>query len=1024
MTEKLMLLHLSDIHIKKSSDAILVRAESIASATFPRLPEVHTVAIVVSGDIAYSGKAEEYKLAVTFIEKIKAEICKEVPRIQIEVFVCPGNHDCDFTLHDDTRDAVLAKIRSLEGADPSISLIKTASSVTNEFFEFRAQISNYTWNHEDRLSWQTTIGIKNHRVGFRCLNVAWMSELREKQGTLVYPSSAVKPFGFDERTDLSVTLLHHPFNWLGQSTYRSFQAAVRRESHLIFTGHEHFQNVVETNDLRSSSSVSIEGGVLHEESTPDLSTFNIVIVDLSTKQYLMELFSWNGSHYHPQADDGEWGSLRALPSKGRPAYELQSDFSKWLNDPGANFSHSAKKDLEIDDVFIWPELRLLDDPAPIKKQVSGAYFEDIENLNGGIFLRGDEKSGKTTLLRQYFKSYYNRGFLPLYFRASWFTKIHRKEPLKALKHAFERQYSKRDREAWLQESKDQRVLFLDDIDGCSLSPDSLGECLTGLFEYFSGVIVTARDGVAAMDVLALERVEALHSFQQYEIREFGHKKRFELVCKWAEIGGESEESATWSQTIDKWEKDLTTAVGRQFVPAVPIYLLTLLQSIESGRTADLQNSAFGHYYQFLVTSSLQNVGIQREQWSEVMNYCANLAWFVHSSGKRQFSHKELEGFNSAFSREFTPVSFGQRERHLKQANILATVEGQLEFKYPYLYYYFLGQYLADRIHENEIEQVIIRLCDDLHLRDNANVLLFTSHHTKSPVIYERIAAALDKCFENEPVFDFEHDVQSLNNLVDTAPSLIYEEDTARRSRASIREHQDRSEEVATVATDGPDDANGVLGADVADIPSAITRLFRGMEILGQFLKNHYGTTKNPIKDELIDKLLKSALRGLHGATFLLRNDAASLAAHLERILAEGRPDLPSDIVKSNAKRIVFDIIGMLTFAFVQKAGSTVGSTYLKDNLTSVVEKNSSLGFNLIEMSYLLDLPESIPFAQLKALNKSIEKNVFSQALLSSMALKHLHLFKVPYRDKQRLCEELGIKLQRQLALDHDRRTRR
>jgi hypothetical protein len=1016
MTQKLMLLHLSDIHIKTSSDAILARAASIASATFPRLPEIHTLALVVSGDIAFSGTADQYELAITFIEQIKAAIRKEVPRVQIEVFVCPGNHDCDFSLHDDTRDAVLAKIRTLEGADPSGSLIKTASSVEDAFFAFRDQVSGYKWNHDDRLSWQTSIGIGNHRVGFRCLNIAWMSELREKQGTLVYPSSAVRPFGFDAKTDLAVTLLHHPFNWLGQSTYRPFQAAVRRESHLIFTGHEHFQNVVETNDLRSSSSVSIEGGVLYDKLTPDLSTFNIVIVDLATKQYLMELLTWNGSRYLPQVDDGEWGSLRALPTKGRPAYDLQSEFAKSLNDPGANFSHSAKKDLEIDDVFIWPELRLLDDPAPIKKQVSGAYLEDIENLNGGIFLRGDEKSGKSTLLRQYFKSYYNRGFLPLYFRASWLTKIHRTEPLKALKHALDRQYRKADREAWLQESKDQRVLFIDDIDGCSLSPEALGECLTGLFEYFSGVIATARDGTAAMDVLALERVEALHSFQQYEIREFGHKKRFELVCKWAEIGGESEDSATWSQTIDKWEKDLTTAVGRQFVPAVPIYLLTLLQSIESGRTADLQNSAFGHYYQFLVTSSLQNVGIEREQWSEVMNYCANLAWFVHSSGRRQFSKTELEGFNSVFSKEFTPVAFGQRERHLMQANILATVEGQLEFKYPYLYYYFLGQYLADRIHEKEIEQVIVQLCDDLHLRDNANVLLFTSHHTKSPVIYERIAAALDKCFADEPVFDFERDVELLNNLVDSAPSLIYEEDSARRSRASVREQQDRSEDVAADSGEAAD--------DMAEIPSAITRLFRGMEILGQFLKNHYGTTKNPIKDELIDKLLKSALRGLHGATLMIREDAVSLAAHIERILAEGRPDLPSDVVKANAKRIVFDIIGMITFAFVQKAGSTVGSTYLKDNLTSVVRKSDSLGYNLIEMSYQLDLPEAIPFARLKVLNKSVEKNVFSQALLSSMALKHLHLFKVSYKDKQRLCEELGIKLQRQLALDHDRRTRR
>jgi hypothetical protein len=142
-----------------------------------------------------------------------------------------------------------------------------------------------------------------------------------------------------------------------------------------------------------------------------------------------------------------------------------------------------------------------------------------------------------------------------------------------------------------------------------------------------------------------------------------------------------------------------------------------------------------------------------------------------------------------------------------------------------------------------------------------------------------------------------------------------------------------------------------------------------------------------------------------------------------KALADGRPDLQPDVVKASAKKIVFDFIGMVTYAFIQKASSAVGSTYLKGNLSSVVERSNSLGYRLIEMSYQLDLPEAIPFTRLRALNKSIEKNVFSQALLSSMAFKHLHLFKVPYKDKQRICEELGIKLQQQLALDHSRRIR-
>jgi hypothetical protein len=317
-------------------------------------------------------------------------------------------------------------------------------------------------------------------------------------------------------------------------------------------------------------------------------------------------------------------------------------------------------------------------------------------------------------------------------------------------------------------TKNQKILFLDDVDSCTLAPAVLSDCLAGLFGYFSAIIVTASDGAAATDLLSIDRVEALSKFTKYEIREFGHKKRFELVCKWAQLGSfEDDASDKLMSTIDKWEKDLTTAVGRQFVPAVPIYLLTLLQSIESGRTADLQNSAFGHYYQFLVTSALQKVGIEREQWSEVMNYCANLAWFVHVSGRKHFSDAELENFTTRFSTEFTPVSCERRLRELIRAGLLARLDGELEFKYPYLHYYFLGQYLADRIHEAEIEQVIDELCADLHVGDNANTLLFTSHHTKSPVIYQKIAKALELCFDGDSVFDFQRDVELLNKLVDS-----------------------------------------------------------------------------------------------------------------------------------------------------------------------------------------------------------------------------------------------------------------
>lgn len=1014
MAAKIMFLQLSDIHLSHVNHDIVDRAEVIAATTFQHLHEVETLAIILSGDISNAGIAEEYVLAERFIDAIRIAISKESPSKNIEVFVCPGNHDCDFSKNNETREAVLSRIRSLEGNPPSESLIGTASALQNSFFQFRDKVSTQPWTVDTRLCWQTIFSVGHHLVGIRCLNVAWMSELREKQGTLVFPQNQIKNFAFDNDSGLSVTVLHHPFNWFGQTTYRAFQSAVRRESQLIFTGHEHFQNVGEVSDIRTSPSIFVEGGVLFDPSARDYSTFNIVTVDLVSEQYSAELYRWNGTSYLAEVDNEEWGSLRALPVKESQRCELTPEFVASLKDVGANFSHSAKRNLLLDDVFVWPELLWIDDPAPIKKQVSGAFFEDVQNVNSGVFIRGNEQSGKSTLLRQYFSSYYGRGYLPLYFKCNWFTKAHVTAPLKAIRYALERQYKKSSHQSWLQEPKTKKVLLLDDVDLTTLSPSSISDALGGMFEYFSTIIVTAKDGSASMDVLSIERIETINHFSQYEIREFGYKKRFELVCKWAAIGGlEDESSKNWMGTIDKWEKDLTLAVGRQFVPSAPIFLLTLLQSIESGRTADLQNSAFGHYYQFLITSALQNIGVEREQWNEFINYCSNLAWYMHSTGKKNCSEAELEKFNSVFSAEFTPVSFARRLRELTSAGILTLSDGEIEFKYPYLYFYFLGQYFADRIHEPEIHQSIIGLCDDLHLSENANILLFASHHTKSPVIYETIANALDRCFKDEEIFDFERDVALLNQLVDSAPQLIYHDGLTKENRAKIREQQDNSEYQSEQTED-------LDTSDETNLVASVTRLFRGMEILGQFLKNHYGTTKNPVKDELIDKLLQSSLRGLRGTTLELIQSTESLATHIERILADSRRDLTPVQLKAGSRRVVFDLIGMITFGFVQKAGASIGSTYLKDNLRNVVDKNGTLAYSLIETSHQLDLPEKIPMSKLRDLNKIVENNMFSRELLRSMALKHLHLFKVPYKDKQRLCAELDIALSQQQALQYDR----
>ncbi|WP_377159610.1 metallophosphoesterase [Roseateles sp. UC29_93] len=1013
--EKLLIVHLSDIHIRKETDAILQRANAIAAATFSHLPQVSNVLIAVSGDIVWSGQKDQYERATALITQVIECMRKEAPPVKIDLVVCPGNHDVDFDAHDEIRGAVLATLQTSGVKDVSQKLIDAATSVQNNFFSFRDAITSLPIERDNRLTWEHRIEIANQSIGIRCLNVAWMSEIKERQGMLHFPDTAVRPFNHGSKSGLNITILHHPFNWYAQSSYQPFKNAVRSESHLVLTGHEHYQNVGETQDIHSSPSVFVEGGVLFESHNDGAtSTFNLVLLDLREEKYQTALLGWDGNRYVASVDESDWGSFRPLPSKGSQQMQLTDQFAASLEDPGATFSHPAKKTLSLSDIFVWPDLTFLDDTSVVKRHHSAAMFESLENIGSpGVLIKGDEKLGRTTLLYRYFSSYHRRGFLPLYIRGNWLQRQHLAEPLKALNFALDRQYLRTQHTNFHQETKEKKILLLDDLHNSNLTGKTLSDLLETLFNHFGAVIVTGKDGPEALDLISTDRVPALQKLKHFDIREFGHKKRYELIRRWVAIGQTTEEgSQEWMATIDKSEKDLTTAVGRQLVPAVPIFLLTLLQSAEAKRSADLQNSALGHYYHYLITSSLETIGVQRDQWSEVFNYCSNLAWTLHSSARKELSDAEIHAFSAAYSREFTPIAPGKRLRELTQAGILITVDDAYQFRYPYLYFMFLGQYIADHLHEPEVDNVITSLCEDLHLRDNANIVLFVSHHTKSPVIYERIANSLVNCFADATPFDFIEDVKNINKLINEVPTLLFDDVPGRDHRAEMRARQDSMEDRSSKSVAETEEQLGSA--------AAITRLFRGMEILGQFLKNHYGTTKNPIKNNLIETLIHSGLRGLRGTTEILIAHTESLSDMIERAIRDSRGDLEEYQRKQMARQVIFDALGMIAFAFTQKASTAIGSEFLKGNLSEVAGNSGKLSYRLIQMAHQLDLPEPIPFDSVKALRKEMDNNLFAIAMLRSMALRHLHMFKVPFRDKQRLCSELGIEIPQQMAIQHDR----
>jgi DNA repair exonuclease SbcCD nuclease subunit len=137
----IVLLHLSDIHIKTANDPILSRGKKIAACVFSSLPSASWVFIVVSGDIAYSGESEQYAIASKFLREIQACIQEET-KASVSFVVVPGNHDCDFSQNSGARKMLVKSIETSDAPDIDPSVVDQCTSIQIPFFEFRHSLED------------------------------------------------------------------------------------------------------------------------------------------------------------------------------------------------------------------------------------------------------------------------------------------------------------------------------------------------------------------------------------------------------------------------------------------------------------------------------------------------------------------------------------------------------------------------------------------------------------------------------------------------------------------------------------------------------------------------------------------------------------------------------------------------------------------------------------------------------------------------------------------------------------------
>jgi hypothetical protein len=1013
--QKVLLLHLSDLHIKAKDDSVLSRANLLADAVKNIEPDASVIVCVLSGDIAYAGTDEQFTLAYDFIKKIEDRLAKNLPKSKIYFVAVPGNHDCDFTEATEARavlrDVVIKSPNRLQ--DESFADICLAP--LRRFFQFVGTLNlpASADGPHSRLYQEYRVDLGGASLLLCCCNSAILSELHEKPGSLVFPNSILPQAR--SNADVSVGVVHHPYNWLTPDCAKQFRERIESITDFILTGHEHVLDR-RTVSAQGTNNLYLEGGVLQDNSNPDVSEFYCVVVDTGAKKQRIIGFTWNGERYVPAGGDDPgqyhlWEDFAANRLRQREKFQILPEFSAYLDDPELTLVHRAKGELKLSDIYVFPDLRRVNLAGEkITKIIPGESIGELVTTSPCLFIIGDDVSGKTALAKSLFRHLHGIGDVPLLVDVANAT-LSADKCAEQLEQHFLRTYQPSALNAYRQLDRVSRVVIIDNWHRLQATSKERVALLEELRKQSFRLIVLAHDIAITLHDMseAGEAIAGELPFSYYSILPFSQLRRNRLVETWLLLGGRSDEdTAAFVQNLTRVTEVINTLIGENYVPAYPPYVLAVLQGVEAGTDIDVNASTHGYLYELFIKAAVAKAG-SAGSYNIISTFLAQLSFWLFRQQKREITESQLRAFHSELHERFEVMGdFSTLIDQLLHCRLVRKYSDIFAFRHPYIYYYFLAAYLRDHITEPAVRATIETLAGQLYKDESASTLLFLAHLSKDRVILETLLKAAEIQYADSKEATLESDVKFLNKLETEIPKLKLSERKLRETRNELLEAADRNEEQQRKFEEKQK-------AEIESAKSALGRLnasLKTMQILGQVLKNFPADFDREEKDLIIASCCALGQRVLGNLLTSIRENETLFLEDMVQLIAKRRANLPPQKLKERAASAVFALTELAATGVIIRVSHALGS---KD-LTTTYERTFpdlkaeflKLVYVALRLEHYADFPEGLIRDEAKAL----QKNAFAFRVLRDLVVRYLMMFPTDFRLKQQLSQTLKLDFQR------------
>ena len=324
-----------------------------------------------------------------------------------------------------------------------------------------------------------------------------------------------------------------------------------------------------------------------------------------------------------------------------------------------------------------------------------------------------------------------------------------------------------------------------------------------------------------------------------------------------------------------------------------------------------------------------------------------------------------------------------------------------EFRYPFVYYFFVGHYFAQFADDHK--EMVERMADNSYVRENAHILTFVIHHAQDTDLIDTILLHTAFSLGEASVATLEtSEVKYVEQALGSIPKTIISKRSVSEERSRLRRMRDQSDIDSTEDYDSD--------ASISKKQNEFYRLLKNMDILGQVLRNRHGSMPREKLAEIVVFVTEAGLR----AVSMFHHDIVDVARLCAKMYVD--EEMPADI-RSKVEEFRVQL-PKLAFLVVQLLLRKIVASIRKPEITRIVSevfrRDPTPAYEILHALFELTTTKEVDsdlVVALDQLHARLERtnNVVALRILSLEMQAYLNTHRIEYRQRQRMFRLLGLK---------------